>query len=133
MNETEKMVAKYLNGLGSKRYSEIFAILESHGLKPLGKSNTGTLLFQFKDESSGLLDIFAFRLSQPPVISFPQSYWLPRGSELSALLANFTYAERPPIKGHVSESQYSAGQVELSRSTHERVLEMCIEVCHRFS
>ena len=132
MNETEKMVAKFVGGLGSKRYKEIFSILESHGLKPLGKSNTETLLFQFKDENSDLLDIFAFRMSQPPVISFPKSYWLPRNNELSKYLGNFTYSERPKTEGPVSESQYSAGQIELSRATQERVVAMCKEICSRF-
>lgn len=132
MNETEKMVAKFVGGLGSKRYTEIFSVLESYGLKPLGKSNTETLLFQFKDEKSVAHDIFAFRLSQPPVISFPQSYWLSRSDEMSSHLAKFTYSERPKTEGPVSESQYSAGQIELSRATQERVVAMCKTVCSRF-
>ena len=74
-------------------------------------------------------DILAFRLGPPPVMSFPKSYWLRRAPELSAHLSGFSYSEKPPISGPVSDSQYSAGQIELSRTTQERVIEVCNRVC----
>ncbi|MEL0169440.1 MAG: hypothetical protein VW877_15055 [Pseudomonadaceae bacterium] len=129
MTETEKMVEKFVSGFGGQRYREIFEVLASNNLRPLGKPNTETLLFQFRGPDSEVLDVFAFRLGPPPVISFPKSYWLVRSSELSAHLSNFSYSEKPVITGPVSDSQYSAGQVEITRSTHERIIEVCNRVC----
>ncbi|WP_286956043.1 hypothetical protein, partial [Pseudomonas sp. UBA7233] len=54
---------------------------------------------------------------------------LGRSSELSAHLSNFSFSEKPAIKGPVSDSQYSVGQVEITRSTHERIIEVCNRVC----
>jgi hypothetical protein len=129
MTATSDMVSKFTSGLGSARYREIFETLESSGLCPLGKSNTETLLFQYRDGTGETLDVFAFRLGPPPVISFPRSYWLSRSSALNENLDNFSYAERPAITGPVSDSQYSAGQIELSRGTQERVVAVCNRVC----
>lgn len=122
MTVTEKTVEKFVSGLGGKRYLEIFEVLESSGLQPLGKPNTETLLYQLRRGDSEKLDIFAFRLGPPPVISFPKSYWLGRSSELSGLFDNFLFAEKPTTTGAVSDSQYSAGQVEINRSTLERIV-----------
>ena len=129
MTETEKMVEKFVRGLGGQRYRAIFEILKSNNLHPLGKSNTETLLFQFRGPDSETLDIFAFRLGPPPVISFPKSYWLRRSSELSQHLSNFSYSEKPATTGPVSDSQYSADQVEINRTTHERIIEVCGQIC----
>ncbi len=132
MTETEKMLGKFLGGLGRKRYREVFDVLESHGLCPLGKSNTATLLFQAQTKSGDTADIFAFRLGPPPVISFPKSYWTLRSRELNEHLSRFSYSEQPPIAGPVSDSQYSAGQIEMNRSTHERIIEVCTSICDSF-
>lgn len=129
MTETEKMVGKFVSGFSGQRYREIFEVLESSNFRTLGKSNTETLLFQLRGTNSEMLDIFAFRLGPPPVVSFPKSYWLGRSSELSAHLSNFSFSEKPAITGPVSDSQYSAGQVEITRSTHERIIEICNRVC----
>ncbi|WP_146174279.1 hypothetical protein [Pseudomonas sp. GV071] len=129
MTNTEKMLEKFIRGLGGHRYREMFEVLESSDLRPLGKSNTETLLFQLRATNSETLDIFAFRLGPPPVISFPKSYWLDRPSELSGHLSNFTFSEKPAITTLVSDSQYSAGQVEITRSTHKRIIEVCTRVC----
>jgi hypothetical protein len=129
MTETEKMVEKFVSGLGGQRYREIFEILESNNLRPLSKSNTETLLFQFRGPDSETLDIFAFRLGPPPVISFPKSYWLGHSNELSQHLSNFSFSEKPATTGPVSDSQYSAGQVQITRSTHERIIEICNRIC----
>ena len=59
LTDTEKIVTRFVSGLGGQRYKEIFDLLEQYGLKPLGKSNTETLLFQVRDSTA--LDIFAFR------------------------------------------------------------------------
>jgi len=133
MTDTENMMSKFTKGFGSARYIEIFGILESNGLQPLGKSNTETLLFQLHDEKDVIYDVFAFRLGPPPVISFPKSYWLSRSQKLSKYLNNFSYAEQPSVTGPVSDSQYSAGQIELNRSTQQRVVEVCNNVCDNIS
>lgn len=46
MTETGKMLEKFPRTVGSQRYRETFGVLEASGLRPLGKSNTETLLFQ---------------------------------------------------------------------------------------
>ncbi len=129
MTETEKMIDKFLRGLGGQRYREIFDILESNNIHPLGKSNTENLLFQFRNGQSEVLDIFAFRLGLPPVISFPKSFWSIRANELSQYLSNFSYSEKPATMGPVSDSQYSAGQIEIKRTTHERIIDVCNRIC----
>ena len=129
MTETEKMVEKFVRGLGGRRYQEIFRILEENGLRPLGKSNTETLLFQFRSQSGEIHDVFAFRMGPPPVISFPKSYWLSHAHGLSEYLAKFSFTEKPATTGAVSDSQYSAGQIEITRSTQERIAEVCSRVC----
>jgi hypothetical protein len=133
MTATDDMVLKFTKGLGSARYCEIFEILESNGLRPLGKSNTETLLFQYREESGETLDVFAFRRGPPPVISFPQSYWLSHSAVLNEIMDNFSYSERPATTGPVSDSQYSAGQIEIGRGTQERVVDVCRTVCARFN
>jgi hypothetical protein len=129
VTETEKMVDKFVGGLGGSRYREIFGLLESNGLRPLGKSNTETLLYQYRSADGVVHDVLAFRRGPPPVISFPSSYWLGRSNELHEHKENFTLAEQPPITGPVSDSQYSAGQIEMNRSTQERIVEVCARVC----
>ena len=129
MTETEKMVLKFTGGLGGARYKELFRLLETHGLSPLGKSNTETLLFQYRDSEKVMHDVLAFRLGPPPVVSFPKSYWLGRSNKLSEHLSNFEFSERPTTFGAVSDSQYSAGQIQISRNTYERVLTVCGRVC----
>lgn len=129
MTETEKMVANFLNGLGGSRYREFFNILEANDLRPLGKSNTATLLFQRRENANEVHDVLAFRIGPPPVVSFPKSYWLCRTEELNGHLSNFSYSEKPAIYGPVSDSQYSAGQIEINRATHDRVINVCNSVC----
>jgi len=129
MTATETTIRKFTNGLGGSRYRELFEILEASNLRPLGKSNTETLLFQYRNAEGVTYDILAFRLGPPPVISFPKSYWLQHSSALSNYLADFTYSERPATSGPVSDSQYSAGQIELNRSTHDRVVAVCHHIC----
>lgn len=130
MTETEKMVNEFTVGLGGSRNQQIFKIMEANNLRPLGKSNTGTLLYQYYDKNDSMHDIFAFR-KNPPVISFPKSYWLKHKMELSEHLGNFKDSEKPELKGPVSTSQYSAGQIEITRNTYERLLEVCTIVCNR--
>ena len=129
MTETEKIVEKFIRAPGGSRYREIFQTLESNHLRPLGKSNTKTLLFQFRGADGTDHDVLAFRLGPPSVMSFPKSHWLSRTEELNQHLGNFSYSERPATTGPVSDSQFSAGQIELNRSTHERVIEVCTRIC----
>tara|TARA_Y100000782_G_C10125981_1_gene240770 strand:+ start:380 stop:781 length:402 start_codon:yes stop_codon:yes gene_type:complete len=129
MTESEKMFDKFVLGLGGRRYREVFDLLESNGLRALGKSNTETLLYQFRNAEGKVFDVFAFRMGPPPVISFPKSYWLSRRNELGEYLENFSFSEKPAITGVVSDSQYSAGQIEMNRNTQERVVEVCTRVC----
>jgi hypothetical protein len=129
MTHTERMVSKFINSLSGSRYRQIFEILDSHGLRPLGKSNTETLLYQFRDAQRNVADVLAFRLGPPQVISFPKSYWLSRSLELSQYLNDFSYNERPAVAGPVSTSQFSAGQIEITPNTYERIMQVCNNVC----
>jgi hypothetical protein len=128
MTETEKLKSKFTYGLGSTRFIEIFLILEAAGLQPLGKSNTGTLLYQCKTSSGVVLDVFAFRIG-PALISFPKSYWTTRKTKLSEYLLGFSISDKPATEGFVSTSQYSAGQIKITRNTIEQILVICREVC----
>ena len=129
MTETEKIVAKFVNGLGGGRYREIFDLLQANNRHPLEKSNTATLLFQQRVHAHEVNDVLAFRLGPPAVMSFPKSYWLQRKQGLSSHLSHFSFSEKPAICGPVSDSQYSAGQIELGKSTHERVIDVCNRIC----
>ena len=132
MTATERLRSKFTEGFGGHRFIRIFHIIEAAGYTPLGKSNTKTLLYQRTDPLLGKLDIFAFRLG-PALISFPKSYWLKHKGELNTHLALFTYFEKLEVKGPVSTSQYSAGQVKITRNTIDRVLSVCSEVCSHSS
>ena len=129
MTATETMVDRFRRSPIAPVFSRIADLLEASGLRPLGKSNTATLLYQWRPTSAEVSDVFAFRLGPPRVISFPKSYWQPRRQILNQHLANFAYSELPPVTGPVSDSQFSAAQVELSRRTEERVMEICRAVC----
>lgn len=128
--ETEKVVRSFELDLGGSRHRDLFEILRLAGLRPLGKSNTKTLLFQAHRDGN-TYDVLAFRLKPEPVLSFPKSYWNPRGSELHELLDAFEFSERPQVIGPVSDSQHSAGQISMNRSTHERLLTVCEAVAER--
>lgn len=129
MTATETIVRKFETSPSGSIFRELFGLLARHGLRPLGKSNTGTLLYQHHRDGGIVDNVFAFRLGPPRVISFPKSYWQSRSVNLGVHLEAFGYAERPPISGPVSESQNSAGQIELNSSTMERVLEICRDIC----
>lgn len=127
MTETDKLKNKFTNGLGSVRFIEIFSILEASDLQPLGKSNTDTLLYQYKTSSGEVLDIFAFRFG-PAILSFPKSYWLSHKTKLSGYLSVFLESDKPTLEGFVSTSQYSAGQIKITRNTINQILAICREV-----
>ena len=129
MAATERMVVTFTSGLGGSRNREVFQLLEAYSLRPLGKTNTETLLFQYLDAERVMHDILAFRLGPPCVMSFPKSYRLARSAKLYEHLENFIYLERPVTTGPVSDSQYSTGQIEMNRATHERIIEVCKCVC----
>ena len=129
MTITEEVVENFCRGLGGSRFRRLFDILEEHGLRPLGKGDTATLLYQRIGNDGETEDIFAFRKSSPHVISFPKSYWISRANTLGDMLDQFSYSEKPTIKGFISESQYSAGQIEFGRNTEERIVELCRRVC----
>lgn len=133
MNVTKKIVDKFVCGLGGNRYRTIFQLLESKGLIPLGKSNSKTLLFQFRSEDGEISDIIAFRAGPPPVISFPKSYWLNHPTRLSGYLSEFLLSEKPSVAGGGADAQYSAGQITLNRETYERIIKVCIRVCDGLS
>lgn len=125
---TDNVVDEFRSGLGGQRFRRLFDLLGQYGLKPLGKSNTDTLLYQ-KIKNGVALDVFAFRKGSPHVISFPKSYWLNKTAMLSEILNQFEYSEKPATEGHVSESQYSAGQIAFIKNTEDRVVQICRRVC----
>lgn len=129
---TTKTVESFKSGLGGARFAQLFAILEENGLRPLGKSNTGTLLFQAIDNDGTMHDVLAFRREPVSVLSFPKSYWLPRKELRSSLCGAFEPHEQPAvIPGVGSNANESAGQVTINKNTLERVKELCVEVCNR--
>jgi len=131
MTVTERKVEEFSSGLGGARFHELFDLLESYGLRPIGKSNTETLLYQRHRRGATPDGIFAFRKGAPHVISFPKSYWLPRVQVMNEILDRFDPSDRPPIRGPVSETQYSAGQVSIRSGTLEAIRQFCGEVCDR--
>ena len=133
MTETQKIVEKFTRGIGGARFEEIFDLLEANQLHPLGKSNTGTLLFQFRCGDGVTHDVLAFRIGPPPVMSFPKSYWLSRASKLNQHLDGFSFSERPATTGPISDSQYSAGQITISKATKERLIKVCKQICEGLS
>ena len=129
MTETERKLEEFSSGFGGARFRELFDLLESYGLLPLGKSNTETLLYQWHRRGATTDDIFAFRKGAPHVISFPKSYWLPRAHVMNEILDRFENSDRPPIRGPVSETQFSAGQVAIRSGTLESIRQFCRDVC----
>ena len=133
MTVSQQIVEKFTRGIGGARFQEIFDLLEVNHLHPLGKSNSDTLLFQFKGEDGVMHDLLAFRLGPPPVMSFPKSYWLSRAIKLNKYLDDFSFSEKPAITGFISDSQFSAGQIAVSKATQERLIEVCKQVCEGLS
>jgi hypothetical protein len=128
---TEKTVEEFTKGIGGSRFAELFRILVLYGLRPLGKSNTGTLLFQWIDKNGTAHNVLAFRREPAPVLSFPQSYWQSRKELRSGICATFTSNEQPStIRGVGSHSNESAGQVALNKDTFERLKATCDDVCN---
>lgn len=60
MTETEKIVDKFVRSISGQRYRQIFDILESNGLSPLGATNNNTLLFQLQRTNGEVWDILHF-------------------------------------------------------------------------
>ncbi|MFJ3466652.1 hypothetical protein [Pseudomonas sp. NPDC090201] len=128
-NVTEEIVNQFTRGLGGKRFRDIFEILSDAGLRPLGKFNTGTLLFQFIDSATATHDVLAFRRS-PDVLSFPISYWSERVQQRLRLCAPFSIQEKlSPLKGVGSTSNFSAGEVVITKESQERIKSLCRNVC----
>lgn len=129
MTETDKAVNRFINAPGGFRYEKLFSLLIEHGLKPLGKSNTETLLFQHHCPDRDTSDVLAFRLKPEPVISFPKSFWLSKKESLNTYKADFVLSEMPATTSKVSSSQYSAAQILINRSTYERIYSPCNIIC----
>lgn len=127
---TEGKVADFMIQPGGSRFAHLFTILKDMGLGALGKSNTGTLLFQATANDGTVDDVLAFRFEPSSLLSFPKSYWLSRKELRASLCTPFTIGEQPGIKAGVgSFSNESAWQVAINRDTFERVSELCVIVC----
>jgi len=127
---TRKKLDQFTKGLGGSRFSTLFDILTDHGLRPLAKSNTETLLFRFADRSGGVHDVIAFRREPKPVLSFPMSFWQSRAPVRDRLWADFSFAEREPVinsPGHSSKE--SVGQLLINKDTFERLQTLCRDLC----
>jgi hypothetical protein len=114
------------------RFKTIFDYLNEHGLTPQGKSNSGTLVFQHRDMDGKFIDVLAFRRKPEDVLSFPRSYWGgSRSSRRETLSEPFNDSERPPVEtGVVGYTNFSTGQLAIKKVTQERIMAVCIEVCH---
>jgi hypothetical protein len=125
---TEQKLVTFQSGLGGKRFKIIFEVLLNAGLKPVGKSNSQTLIFRWKDSFGNEHDVVAFRQS-PDVLSFPRSFWRSRKDHRSSLCSSFGIFEQPPVSANVGPTQESEGQVSLTMSTLERVKTLANDIC----
>lgn len=128
---TEEVVSAFeTQDIPGRRFKAIFDCLIEHGLRPEGKSNSGTLVFQYRSSDGTLIDVLAFRRKPEAVLSFPRSYWASRSDRREALCKPFDYAERPSVAtGVIGPTNYSVGQLAIKSATHERVMAVCVAVC----
>lgn len=128
---TDEVVSAFAtNDKPGRRFQEIFKYLAEQGLRPEGKSNSGTLVFQHRDANGNYVDVLAFRRKPEDVLSFPRSYWGSRSNRRETLCNPFDYSERPPVStGAVGYTNYSVGQISIKSTTQERVMTVCIAVC----
>lgn len=113
-----------------RRFEVIFKYRLERGLKPEGKSNSGTLVFQHRDTDGNFIDVLAFRRKPEDVLSFPRSYWGSRSVRRETLCKPFGYSERPAVAtGQVGYTNYSSGQLSIKSNTQERVMDVCVAVC----
>ena len=128
---TDAIVSDFAtNDLPGRRFQTIFEYLLEQGLKPEGKSNSGTLVFQCPDTNGDFIDVLAFRRKPEDVLSFPRSYWGSRSNRREALCKPFDHSERPSVMtGVVGYTNYSSGQLSIKSITQQRVMAVCISVC----
>lgn len=119
------------NDIPGRRFKAIFEYLLEQGLKPDGKSNSGTLVFQHRDMDGNFIDVLAFRRKPEDVLSFPHSYWSRQSNRREALCKPFDHSERPSVAtGVVGYTNYSSGQLAIKSNTQERVMAVCHAVCN---
>lgn len=127
---TAQKVDAFCTGRRGERFKELFHILQQAGLKPLGKSNTDTLLFQYTSPDGEDHDVVAFRKAPRDVLSFPKSYWQARSTNRAELCSVYSFSEKPEISNQVgSTSQQSAGEILISLGTLERLKVTCSVIC----
>jgi hypothetical protein len=127
---TDQKVRAFCVGHRGLRFEALFTILREAGLKPLGKSNTDTLLFQFTSADGVDHDVVAFRKVPKDVLSFPKSYWQPRSGLRAEFCSVYSSTEKPETSSRVgSASQQSAAEIELSSGTLERLKVTCRDIC----
>lgn len=128
---TNEIVSAFAtNDIPGRRFKAIFDYLLEQGLKPEGKSNSGTLVFQHRDTEGSFIDVLAFRRKPEDVLSFPRSYWGSRSDRREALCKPFDYSESPSVAtGVVGYTNYSSGQLAIKSITLERVMAVCVAVC----
>jgi len=126
---TAKALEDFTKQVGGRKFSVLFDLLQAAGLHPLGKSNTGTLLFQYIADSGQVHNVLAFR-RDPAVLSFPVSFWQDRKDQRLKLCDAFQPSELlSPLKGVGSQSNNSAGQIAVSKETLERLQDLCKALC----
>ncbi|EJM26842.1 MULTISPECIES: hypothetical protein [Pseudomonas] len=128
---TDQIVSAFAtDDIPGRRFRAIFDYLLEQGLKPVGKSNSGTLVFQHRGTDGNFIDVLAFRRKPEDVLSFPRSYWGSRSDRREALCKLFDYSESPSVaNGVVGYTNYSSGQLAIKAITQERVMAVCIAVC----
>lgn len=128
---TDEIVSAFAtNDIPGRRFKAIFDYLLGQGLKPEGKSNSGTLVFQHRDSDGNFIDVLAFRRKPEDVLSFPRSYWSSRSDRREALCKPFDYSERPSVAtGVLGYTNYTSGQLAIKSITKERVMAVCVAVC----
>jgi len=128
---TARVVGAFSASALGAEFLEIFAILTAAGLRPLGKSNTSTLLFQRNQlEGGSPEDVLAFRCEPSAVLSFPISFWGEKEKARAELCVVFDDEEMPRVINRPgSSSRFSAGQVKFDSSTFERIRQLCLQLC----
>lgn len=123
----EKLTAKQklLNSLVARDKSGATQSFHDE-LKLLGfkdKARNETMMYHAKGKD-GELGLIAMRQG---VMSFPMNFWASRSTTMRKAMNMLPSANQLPVYGHVSESQYSAGQLTLSVATLPTLLKIVRE------
>lgn len=123
MGVKEQILADLVASDRSGELGSVHEALLEIGLSYRGSKGSATLPHFFR-RNGEIHDLAAIRVPNRSILSFPSSFWSGRRAALAVLLSRFSQAERVPVEGWYSSSQYSAGQVAVTKTTAPRILEL---------